>query len=94
MVESYDPTCAIFVDGTTCLTGSTDGAVNSWRITRPGQGARLRCVRQMQAHTQGVLCVAASKAWSIVVSGSGEKPNNGLSGGGTAAVWDLKRGVH
>ncbi|KAG8753027.1 hypothetical protein FRC12_011693 [Ceratobasidium sp. 428] len=95
MVESYDPTCAIFVDGTTCLTGSIDGAVNSWRITRPGQGARLRCVRQMQVHTQGVLCVAASKAWSIVVSGSGEKPNSaGRIGGGNGAVWDLKRGVH
>lgn len=94
-VETYDPTCATFVDGQTCITGSSDGAVNSWRIQRPGQGIRPRQMRQMQAHTQGVLCVAASKSWSIVVSGSGEKAD-GLGGnvGGTGAVWDLKRGVH
>ncbi|QRV82972.1 beige protein [Ceratobasidium sp. AG-Ba] len=71
--ESYDPTCATFVDG---------------------QSARLRCTRQMQAHTQEVLCVAASKAWSIVVSGSGENLTRaGRNPRGVGSIWDLKRGI-
>ncbi|KAF8749643.1 Beach protein [Rhizoctonia solani] len=71
IAESYDPTCAVFVDATSFLTG---------------------CTRQMQAHTDNVLCVAASKAWSIVVSGSEDETHH--SHRGLAAVWDLKRGVH
>lgn len=39
----------------------------------------------MRAHTAPVSCVAASRAWSIVVSGSED---------GSAAFWDLNRGVY
>ncbi|KAF8696543.1 Beach protein, partial [Rhizoctonia solani] len=92
IAESYDPTCAVFVDATSFLTGSTDGSVNMWRIHRSGHIAKLSCTRQMQAHTDNVLCVAASKAWSIVVSGSEDETHH--SHRGLAAVWDLKRGVH
>ncbi|KAJ1299892.1 hypothetical protein OPQ81_005012 [Rhizoctonia solani] len=92
IAESYDPTCAVFVDATTFLTGSTDGSVNIWRIHRSGPSVKLSCTRQMQAHTENVLCVAASKAWSIVVSGSEEDIHHGQKG--LAAIWDLKRGVH
>ncbi|CAE6467269.1 unnamed protein product [Rhizoctonia solani] len=92
IAESYDPTCAVFVDATTFLTGSTDGSVNMWRIHRSGPTAKLSCTRQMQAHTENVLCVAASKAWSIVVSGSKDETNHHHKG--LAAIWDLKRGVH
>ncbi|CAE6451233.1 unnamed protein product [Rhizoctonia solani] len=92
IAESYDPTCADFVEVTTFLTGSTDGSVNMWRIHRSGPSAKLSCTRQMQAHTENVLCVAASKAWSIVVSGSGDDAQQDQKG--LAAVWDLKRGVH
>ncbi|KAG8690949.1 hypothetical protein FRC11_007896 [Ceratobasidium sp. 423] len=92
IAESYDPTCAVFVDATTFLTGSTDGSINIWRIHRSGSSVKLSCTRQMQAHTENVLCVAASKAWSIVVSGSEDETHYGQRG--LAAIWDLKRGVH
>ncbi|KDN41354.1 hypothetical protein RSAG8_07469, partial [Rhizoctonia solani AG-8 WAC10335] len=96
IAESYDPTCADFVDGTTFLTGSTDGSVNS-RILRShlcrfrGWDNFLDRVHRW-AHAENVLCVAASKAWSIVVSGSGDDSHHGQKG--LAAIWDLKRGVH
>ena len=39
----------------------------------------------MRVHTDEVVCVTASRAWSIVVSGSRD---------GSAALWDLNRGVY
>lgn len=37
----------------------------------------------MRIHTDEVVCVAASRTWSIVVSGSKD---------GSAAIWELNRG--
>jgi WD40 repeat protein len=39
----------------------------------------------MRVHTDAVICVAASRAWSMAVSGSKD---------GSAAVWDLNRGLY
>lgn len=39
----------------------------------------------MRIHTDEVVCVAASRAWSLVVSGSKD---------GSAAIWDLNRGMY
>jgi WD40 repeat protein len=39
----------------------------------------------MRVHTDEVITVAASRAWSMVVSGSKD---------GSAAIWDLNRGVY
>jgi WD40 repeat protein len=39
----------------------------------------------MRVHTAEVLAVAASRAWSVAVSASKD---------GSAAVWDLNRGVY
>lgn len=39
----------------------------------------------MRIHTDEVTCVVASRTWSLVVSGSKD---------GSAALWDLNRGVY
>jgi len=39
----------------------------------------------MRIHTDEVVCVAASRAWSLVVSGARD---------GSAAIWDLNRGMY
>lgn len=39
----------------------------------------------MRVHTNEVVCVAASRTWSLVVSGSKD---------GSAAIWDLNRGTY
>lgn len=39
----------------------------------------------MRVHTAKVLCVTASRSWSVVVSGSAD---------GSAAIWDLNKGVY
>jgi WD40 repeat protein len=39
----------------------------------------------MRIHTDEVTCVTASRTWSIVLSGSKD---------GSAALWDLNRGVY
>lgn len=39
----------------------------------------------MKVHTAKVLCVTASRSWSVVISGSAD---------GSAAIWDLNKGVY
>ncbi|EGO20076.1 hypothetical protein SERLADRAFT_374121 [Serpula lacrymans var. lacrymans S7.9] len=95
IVESVFCTCAAFADTDTLVTGSSDYAVRLWQIIRarqsgPGFGGKnvatnMAITHTMRAHTAKVLCVAASRSWSIVVSGSKD---------GSAALWDLNRGIY
>jgi WD40 repeat protein len=39
----------------------------------------------MRVHRDTILCVAASRSWSVIVSGSKD---------GSAALWDLNRAVY
>ncbi|KAF9479125.1 beach-domain-containing protein [Pholiota conissans] len=91
VVESAFCTCAAFADTTSLTTGSSDYTVRLWKITRGHHaksshtGLRATLSHIMRIHTDEVLCIAASRAWSLVVSGSKD---------GSAALWDLNRGVY
>ncbi|KAM0788066.1 hypothetical protein ACM66B_001237 [Microbotryomycetes sp. NB124-2] len=80
--------CATFADSRTFVTGSTDTTVSLWKFKWRGQGRsssdggqfqQMECLR---GHTARVTCVAASRSFSVVVSGSSDE---------TAIIWDLNR---
>ncbi|EMD36591.1 hypothetical protein CERSUDRAFT_115625 [Gelatoporia subvermispora B] len=89
VVEATYCSCATFADATTLVTGSVDHAVRLWQVARPTSGRErtpsLAITNIMRGHTAEVLCVAASRTWSLVVSGSKD---------GSAALWDLNRGIY
>lgn len=69
--------------------------VRLWGVSRAGGPAstprysdcplRISLTHLMRSHTAPVVCVTASRTWSLVVSGSED---------GSAAIWDLNRGVY
>jgi WD40 repeat protein len=71
------------------VTGSSDHTVRLWRIGRGGTAKNnvlsVTPSHVMRVHTAEVLSVTASRAWSVVVSASKD---------GTAAIWDLNRGLY
>ena len=93
VIESTACSCAAFADPSTLVTGSRDHTVRLWRAQRPGQTLNahkepplsITLTHVMRAHTSAVTCVTASRAWSVVVSGSRD---------GSAAFWDLNRGTY
>ncbi|KAI0646236.1 beach-domain-containing protein [Trametes meyenii] len=89
VVESAFCSCATFADAETLVTGSTDNTVRLWRVTRNDrnrdQPIALQLTHLMRGHTARVSCVTASRAWSLIVSGSKD---------GSAALWDLNSGVY
>ncbi|OBZ78370.1 Beige 1 [Grifola frondosa] len=95
VVEAAFCCCAAFADSDTLVTGSTDHMVRLWRISRNGHGPAphrsrehpmiLHLTHIMRAHTSQVICVTASRGWSLVVSGSKD---------GSVALWDLNRGAY
>ena len=87
VVEYAMTTCATFADSNCLVTGSSDYTVRLWKISRGSNAVstRLSLSHIMRVHTGSVNCVAASRAWSLVVSGSND---------GSAALWDLNRGVY
>ncbi|OJT13456.1 Beige protein -like protein [Trametes pubescens] len=89
VVESAFCSCATFTDADTLVTGSTDNMVRLWHVLRNGQNrdqpVTLQLTHQMRGHTARVSAVTASRAWSLIVSGSKD---------GSAALWDLNRGVY
>ena len=63
--------------------------VRLWHIIRNDrsreQPVTLHLTHLMRGHTARVSCITASRAWSLIVSGSKD---------GSAALWDLNRGVY
>jgi WD40 repeat protein len=99
-MEGCAVTCAAFADASNLVTGSSDHTVRLWRLERgvaPTNGGlapvgttnlnalNLTLSHIMRMHTKKVVSVAASRNWSLVVSGSDD---------GSAALWDLNRGVY
>ncbi|KAH9006451.1 beach-domain-containing protein [Lactarius hatsudake] len=91
IVEGIECTCATFADSENLITGSKDHIVRLWRVSRgPGSitgpnALRISLSNMMRVHRGTILCVAASRPWSIIVSGSED---------GSAALWDLNRAVY
>ncbi|KAF7982777.1 hypothetical protein HWV62_26692 [Athelia sp. TMB] len=81
VVEAAHCTCAAFADPQNLVTGSNDHTVRLWRLA----GAQATLANILRAHAAPVVAVAASRAWSIAVSGSAD---------GSAVVWDLNRGAY
>jgi WD40 repeat protein len=69
------------------VTGCSDYTVRLWKITRSQNSnlVRLGLSHIMRIHTDDVISVTASRAWSVVLSGSKD---------GSAALWDLNRGIY
>lgn len=94
VVEATLCSCAAFADATTLVTGSRDHTVRLWAVQRNSghtlqrQSNRpfgISLTHIMRAHAAEVICVAASRAWSMVISGSMD---------GSAVFWDLNRGTY
>jgi len=99
VIENTFCTCSAFADMSCLVTGSSDYTVRLWKVSRGQQGSgstsasgiggttgmRLVLSHIMRVHTNEVVCVAASRPWSLVVSGSKD---------GSAALWDLNKGIY
>ncbi|TFK23845.1 beach-domain-containing protein [Coprinopsis marcescibilis] len=87
VIENTSTTCASFADPQNLVTGSSDFTVRLWKLVRGHHSSDLRLSLSniMRIHTNEVLCVATSRSWSMVVSGSKD---------GSAALWDLNRGTY
>ena len=91
VVEYAFCTCAVFADASSLITGSSDYTVRLWKVVRgpnpnsSSSAMRVSLSHIMRVHTDEVTCVTASRLWSLVVSGSKD---------GSAALWDLNRGVY
>lgn len=90
VIEGASCTCATFADSSHLITGSSDHIVRLWKFLRGnslnGSGALTVTLSHiMRFHTDKVICVAASRIWSAIVSASED---------GSAALWDLNRGVY
>ncbi|KIM43842.1 hypothetical protein M413DRAFT_26133 [Hebeloma cylindrosporum] len=91
VVENAFCTCAAFADTSSLVTGSSDYTVRLWKVLRGSHpnsstsGLHVTLSHIMRVHTDEIVSVAASRAWSLVVSGSRD---------GSAALWDLNKGVY
>jgi len=97
VIEAAFCTCAAFADSDNLVTGSSDHTVRLWRLRRGNQNGSINAISAkdgftsitlshiLRVHTEELLCVAASRAWSVIVSGSKD---------GSAALWDLNRGIY
>ncbi|KAJ7241683.1 beach-domain-containing protein [Mycena haematopus] len=88
VIEEAFCVCATFADSGNLVTGCSDYTVRLWRITRASQNSntvRLGLSHILRIHTDDVVSVTASRAWSLVLSGSKD---------GSAALWDLNRGIY
>ncbi|KAF8266238.1 beach-domain-containing protein [Lactarius quietus] len=91
IVEGIECTCAAFADSENLITGSKDHIVRLWSVSRGSSSVtgpnalRMSLSNMMRVHRGTILCVAASRPWSIIVSGSED---------GSAALWDLNRAVY
>ena len=88
VVEGITCTCATFADSENLITGSDDHIVRLWRFSRNNSGSSglsISLSNMMRVHRDTILCVAASRSWSVIVSGSKD---------GSAVLWDLNRAVY
>lgn len=95
VAEAAACSCAAFADSESLVTGSDDATVRIWRLSHRDKessrdkdkdiGSALRLLFILRGHTEAVRCVAASRAWSIAVSGSDD---------GSISIWDLNRGTY
>ncbi|KAG6889353.1 hypothetical protein C0992_005581 [Termitomyces sp. T32_za158] len=86
VIESAFCNCAAFADSNNLITGSTDYTVRLWKMSRSSSAATAIVLSHiMRIHTDEVICVTASRTWSVIVSGSRD---------GSAALWDLNKGVY
>lgn len=101
VIEQVALACAAFADQDTLVTGSGDNIVRVWRVnqgqaapssfvgasgrSRRHASSTLSMTHLLRGHTQRVACIATSRTWSVIVSGSGD---------GSAIVWDLNRGSY
>ena len=86
VVEQMVPdriTCLAPARAKSIAVGSSDGMVSIWELD--GAKREVMLSKLLRGHDDAVLCVAASSAWSVVLTGSKD---------GTAIVWDLNRGTY
>ena len=76
-------TCLVQARAKSIVAGSSDGMVSVWELD--GAKREVSLSKLLRGHDDAVLCVAASSAWSVVVTGSKDR---------TAIVWDLNRGTY
>ena len=86
-------------DGTTILTGSSDGTLAVWQLygeKGPAAGAAPRVVHTLCAHLGPVLCAALSTQLDLALSaGEIDEAEGGGGGGGgegRCAVWSVSNG--
>lgn len=84
VVEQMVPdriTCLAQARAKSIVAGSSDGMVSVWELDSTKREVSLS--KLLRGHDDAVLSVAASSAWSVVLTGSKDR---------TAIVWDLNRG--
>ena len=75
MTEGIDVRHAIFAAPHLLVTVSIDGVLTAWRMQIKNTGIRrgdVQLTREatLRGHTSKVTCLAASSAWSLLVSGT------------------------
>lgn len=86
VIESVPCNSIAFADGENMASGGSDHTVRLWKLVRSyGVPLRVTVSHVMRGHKEPVVSLAASRTWSIVVSGSED---------GSAIVWDLNRGTY
>lgn len=86
VVEAVPCNSIAFADVENMVSGGNDHTVRLWKVVRSyGVPLRVKVSHVMRGHKEPVTCLAASRTWSIVVSGSKD---------GSAIVWDLNRGTY
>ncbi|TKY89529.1 hypothetical protein EX895_001314 [Sporisorium graminicola] len=86
VVEQMVPdrvTCLAQARAKSIVAGSSDGMVSIWELD--GAQREVTLSNLLRGHDDSVMCVAASSAWSVVLTGSKDR---------TAIVWDLNRGAY
>lgn len=81
---------ATFITSNLLATAAPSGAITLWRVTLPAatylmEGAKFIQETTLRCHELKVNHLAASEAWSLLVSSSDD---------GTAVVWDMNRTRH
>ncbi|CAJ0639828.1 8424_t:CDS:10 [Entrophospora sp. SA101] len=74
--------CACFADGRTFITGGTDAVICIWRLKWLTKAPEFRFMECLRGHSAKINCVAVSRSYSIIVSGSDDM---------SCIIWDLNR---